>query len=445
MGRRPLHPSRRLALASLSLWVAVSAAACASERAARVELVPERSGDGMCVWAFGDGEQVFQQRYPTDRGALLPPSGSLTFVAGARVSEEVVIGARVLRGGAIVGERRARIPLADALTERTLRVARCAPFDPEGPLPLEASGRIGAGDVARVVAGDADGDGRDELLGVAGDGSIHVFGHGAESRIVASVSPGARLATLADLDGDCTIDGVVVGDDETRTVDAVAVAPTPSGALPPARDAVAGSPTGVAALARVDAEGLSIAPLGGGVARTVAGTFDRVRVEDFDGDGRDDVVASGAAGTRFFLGGDGALDERPDALPAAAASATGPMAALDADGDGAVDLVTSLGDEARLSVNRGDGLLELRGGPLAIAVDIAIVATGDVDGDCADEIILIGADGSVAVASLRDGALVPYVESWPTSVDAAVGDFDGDGLRELALTTPEGEVWLWRP
>ena len=68
-----------------------------------------------------------------------------------------------------------------------------------------------------------------------------------------------------------------------------------------------------------------------------------------------------------------------------------------------------------------------------------------VDGDCADEIILIGADGSVAVASLRDGALVPYVESWPTSVDAAVGDFDGDGLRELALTTPEGEVWLWRP
>ena len=49
------------------------------------------------------------------------------------------------------------------------------------------------------------------------------------------------------------------------------------------------------------------------------------------------------------------------------------------------------------------------------------------------------------MASLRDGALVPYVESWPTSVDAAVGDFDGDGLRELALTTPEGEVWLWRP
>ena len=165
MGRRPLHPSRRLALASLSLWVAVSAAACASERAARVELVPERSGDGMCVWAFGDGEQVFQQRYATDRGALLPPSGSLTFVAGARVSEEVVIGARILRGGAIVGERRARIPLADALTERTLRVARCAPFDPEGPLPLEAYVAPGRHEVRASLDGFEDAEDEVELSG----------------------------------------------------------------------------------------------------------------------------------------------------------------------------------------------------------------------------------------------------------------------------------------
>lgn len=438
MGRRP-----RAAIAIALLL----ASACGAERAALVELVPESRGDGMCVWAFGDGEQVFAERYPTERGAMAPPEGSLTFVAGPRVSREVVVGARVLRGGAVVGEARARIPFTDGVTERTLRVARCAPFDPGPALPLEAVGALGAGDVTAMIAGDVDGDGRDELIGVAADGALHVLhldAPGAVSEAAFAAPAGARLGALADLDGDCALDGVLVGD-ETRLIDAIGVAPSSSGALPSARDAAVGAPTGLPALVRVDAEALTVAPTGAGAPRSVAGAFDHVAVDDLDGDGRDDVVASGAAGTRLFLGGDGALTEREDALPAIVRGATGPLALVDADGDGDVDLVTSLGLEARLAVNRGDGLLELRGGPIALDADVTRAAAGDVDGDCADELVLVGADGSVVVASFRDGALTARAETWPTTLDAAIGDLDGDGLRELALLTPEGDVWWWRP
>src|SRR5690606_30680533 len=131
------------------------------ERAALVEIDVRARGDALCVWAWGDGERVFAETYPAAPEQDRPASGSLTFLAGARVADEARIGARVLRGGAIAGEGRARVRFDGPLVQARLEVARCAEH---AAAPALALALLGALPAARgVEAADLDGDGADEL------------------------------------------------------------------------------------------------------------------------------------------------------------------------------------------------------------------------------------------------------------------------------------------
>ncbi|HJL15803.1 MAG TPA: VCBS repeat-containing protein [Sandaracinaceae bacterium LLY-WYZ-13_1] len=411
---------------------------CGSERAATVELSPEVSGDALCVWAYGDGERVFARSYDREEGAL--PAGSLTFVAGERVSEDVVVAARVLRGGAVVAEGAARIAFGDGLVSVDLPVARCQPADAP---PVGGTRGVFAEPPARMEAADVDGDGLDELVAWTG-GALHVLtpaGPSATSRVAVTGPDGLRVSAAADFDRDCGLELVAVGDDQVRLVsapegDAALGEPAAAGA----RDAHPGAPTRAASLVLAGATGLTLVPRGGEATRTVDGSFEALGVGDLDGDGIDDVVASGAGGTRAFLGGD-ALTERPDALPPRVAAAAGPLRLADLDGDGALDLAVADGSGVRVAVNRGDGLLEERGGdaPPTLATAIGALRAGDVDGDCRDELVALAADGSARVLRLTGDGLADVPGEWPTARDAAVATV-AEGRRALVWLTPEGEV-----
>ena len=54
---------------------------------------------------------------------------------------------------------------------------------------------------------------------------------------------------------------------------------------------------------------------------------------------------------------------------------------------------------------------------------------------------------ALAAARERGIAVLDYTELLAERGELFVdyGHLHADGLRELALTTPEGEVWLWRP
>ncbi len=407
-----------------------------------VELDARAEGDALCVWAWGDGAIVFSERYDGQGEA---PSGSLTFVAGARVSDEVRVGARVLRGGAIAGEGRRAIRFADGLTQLTIPVRRCTPSDRGPGAALQSIGMLES--VTRVSIGDLDGDGRDELAGWTADGTLAVLRDGERVDTLTGAGAG-EVVTIGDADGDCLADLVLVDESAVQLVRAAGTAPqlevaSESGA----RDAAFGAfLDGRATLALATATGLVVLPLGGG-ERRIDGAFDAIAADDLSGDGFDDAVASGAGGTRYFVGGPSGLTEVPAGLPPSVAAATGPLVIADLDGDGRGALAAADGASVRFAVNRGDGLLEERGAgsPIALAAPVAMLRAGDVDGDCRDEVIAIAMDGSAVVARLSEGLPAVVDGAWPSALDAAVGDVDGDGARELLWLTIDGEVRAWQP
>lgn len=421
--------------------VLVLLAGC-GERAALVDIAVEARGDSLCVWAWGDGERVFAETYAAEAGQERPASGSLTFVAGPRVADEVRIGARVLRGGAITGEARARVPFGGGAVQARLRVRRCAPSEGAPPIALSPIGALVA--VGGAVAGDLDGDGADELSVIDG-GTLHVLAAG--ERAALPLEGATAILAAGDLDADCALDLLVA------SAAGVHVLRGPTAGLGEPIAGVAGAiglgaftASGGPEVALAGAGGLAIVPLRGS-ATTIDGAFDAIATGDLDGDGFSDVVASGGGGTRYFLGGTSGLREVPAGLPPRVAGALGPVVLADLDGDDRLDLAVADGTALRFAVDRGDGLLEERGGasPITLSAPIARLRAGDVDGDCRDEVIAIGADGAALVARLREGRPEVLEGAGPASIDAAVGDFDGDGARELAWITTSGEVLAWRP
>lgn len=430
----------------LTLPFAFAAALLAScgERAALVEIEVGAQGDALCVWAWGDGERVFAETYPAAPGQDRPASGSLTFVAGARVADEARIGARVLRGGAIVGEGRVRVRFEGALVQARLEVARCTEHGAAPPLALVPLGALPS--ARGVEAADLDGDGADELV-IASGGALHVLRAG--ELVTAPLEGELALVAAGDANGDCAVDLVAASGEEVRVVTSPGAAPDVGEPVAAgARDAAFGSFTAAQgpALALATAAGLVVAPLRG-APTTIEGEVASVAAADLDGDGFDDVLAGGPAGTRYFLGGASGLREVPAGLPPRVARASGPIVLGDFDGNGRLDLAAADSTALRVALDRGDGLLEERGGasPLTLGAPIAVLRAGDVDGDCADEIVAIAEDGSALVARLDGGRPAAVAGAWPEVVDAAVGDFDGDGARELAWLTSSGEVQAWRP
>ena len=175
-----------------------------------------------------------------------------------------------------------------------------------------------------------------------------------------------------------------------------------------------------------------------------------VAVGDFNGDGIPDLVATnGQGGTvTVLLGkGDGTF-QAPQSYPAGFRN-VGQVAVGDFNGDGIPDLAVTSYDQNgnyELSVLQGNGdgsfaapqSARLDFGPYAIAV-------GDFNGDGRLDLALSGFEfgvGGVAEVLLGNGdgsfqvnTAVPIVTGSSVATSVAVGDFNGDGRPDLVVTS----------
>jgi hypothetical protein len=186
---------------------------------------------------------------------------------------------------------------------------------------------------------------------------------------------------------------------------------------------------------------LASSPATGGYPESVA-------VGDFNGDGKLDLaVANGGSNTLSILLGDGAGNFTLASSPAAGNSPIS-VAVGDFNGDGKLDLVVANNGSDTVSVLLGDGTgnFTLASSP-ATGTAPWSVAVGDFNGDgkldlavanaCGDSTCNGNPKGTLTIL-LGDGtgnftlASSPTTDVFPISV--AVGDFNGDGKLDLAVS-----------
>ena len=231
---------------------------------------------------------------------------------------------------------------------------------------------------------------------------------GGRTDLIAGGNPYAAVA--ADLDGDCSLDLVIVNaDDKTLGV----------------------------------FRGRSDGTFAGQVTTPLTGSFSATLVvADFDGDGNPDVAVGFGSSVGVLLGnGDGTF--RPQTTYTVTEFG---LVSGDFDGDGDIDIATSYGG---LLTNAGDGtftvsMLGLEGTMIATNGSSAIAAA-DLDGDHQLDLAIGTYDvpqpgtlvGEVAIfrntgAGFATAVLFP-TGGGPSGI--AIGDLDRDGILDLAMTT----------
>ena len=164
---------------------------------------------------------------------------------------------------------------------------------------------------------------------------------------------------------------------------------------------------------------------------------------DLDGAPPLDLLLGDATGVRAVLDPVGAAGARtlPWATPPVA------MAVLDADADGAADVLVV--DAESFGLLLGDGAGGFTPGGLSDRAGIGAVATGDVDGDGATDVLLAG-DADPDRLYLGDGAggfllaaptALPFVEV-PGAHAALIADLDEDGHADIYIGAPGGDRLL---
>ena len=265
----------------------------------------------------------------------------------------------------------------------------------------------GAPDLA-VAHGSGAGGSVTVLLGTGGGG----FGPGPGSPVPAGSWPESVAA--GDFDGDGTLDLAVANNTSSGTV--TVLLGTGTGGFGPA----AGSPVAV----------------GDGPRSVVVG--------DFNGDGKPDLVASNHSGNdvSVLLGtGSGAFAPAAGS-PVPVGTNPGLLARGDFNGDGHQDLAVPNGGGNSVTVLLGTGsggFAPAPGSPVGVGSGPGSVAVGEFDGD--GNLDLAVTDGGSNVVSVLlgtgDGGFAPAAGSPVTAGAApyvvAVGEFDGDGLPDLAV------------
>jgi len=162
---------------------------------------------------------------------------------------------------------------------------------------------------------------------------------------------------------------------------------------------------------------------------------------DFNGDGAADLAVLGGLNLAVLLGnGDGTFRTAAVFSPGG-----GSVAVCDFNGDGFADLVYTANGTVNIELGNGDGTFHLQG-TYPTGVGAGPVVVGDFNGDGRADLAVAGLGyGANTVAVLLgngDGtfqAATQYAAVNDTS-SIAVGDFDGNGVADLAVASFDGGV-----
>jgi len=194
-------------------------------------------------------------------------------------------------------------------------------------------------------------------------------------------------------------------------------------------------------------------------------------IGDVDGDGTPEIFIHGFAGKGYLIGFDGRLRRSLDMRPGADSptqddamiSGMGQPTLSDVDGDGVLDPVTvGMGRKILVSLATGgkripfDHLVgawsgrtgQMRAAWPRILDDTAInpaPVSADLDGDGKRDIV-VGSGGYYVHAFNATGEISGFPKftgGW-TLGSPSLGDFDGDGRLDVAATTREGNLLIWK-
>lgn len=408
-----------------------------AEEAVIVEVRTSATDGRVCLTAFGAGRQVFERAYAGEGSVL---AGTLTFVAGSEVADSLRVTARHFVGPGERARASGTGDFTDSSSARlVLELAECVPrAAPVAELTEERVAADGSPFDALALA-DVDGDGRDEMIAVSRSETRAID---LESGLASAFrDAGDPVLATGDLDEACGFD-LAYGGTTGATVLAARGGEIAS-TTEPAFAVAFGRFRSAAEAAFALADRIELAGATG--TRMLSRSAGSIASADLDGDGRDELVSSGADGTRVHRSTDTTFEEVAGALPVSATTFVGPLATGDVDADGSIDLVVSSATELVVLVNRGDGLLERRAPPLMIDGARKIVVA-DLTGDCIDDVAALDGGGAVrAFASDGLGGLAILRTTGELARDLAAGDLDGDGAFELATISGDGEPGVWTP
>ncbi|WP_420855860.1 FG-GAP repeat domain-containing protein, partial [Thermoactinospora rubra] len=298
----------------------------------------------------------------------------------------------------------------------------------------------------RTRFADLDGDGRDEIISIGGNGDVVAYRNlgwsapkvydGPDSKLVAQGFTDPLRTAFADIDGD--------GRDEIISIGGNG-------------DVVAYRNLGWSAPKVYD----------GPDSKLVAQGFTdplRTAFADIDGDGRDEIISIGGNGDVVAYRNLGwsapkVYDGPASKLVAQGFGTPAQVKFADLDGDGRDEIISFGGNGDVIAYrNRGWDQAKVYDGPDSKLVaqgftDPLRTAFADLDGDGRDEIISIGGNGDV-VAYRNLGWSAPKVYDGPDSKLVAQGftdplrtafaDIDGDGRDEIISIGGNGDVVAYR-
>ena len=174
-----------------------------------------------------------------------------------------------------------------------------------------------------------------------------------------------------------------------------------------------------------------------------------VAVGDFNGDGIQDIVIANSGGdsVTVLLGNGSGGFTAATGSPFATGSSPASVAVADFDGDGKLDIATANFNSNNVTVLRGNGLggfTPAPGSPFAAGTEPGWVAVGDFNADGFPDLAVSNTASSNVTVLLGIGSGAfnqasgsPFaVGNGPVSV--AVGDFNGDGIPDLATANSGG-------